>query len=148
MATPLVSAVGAASGAPSAAAAGAPSRIQEYIAQVLQTAKGPEISWHLVLENHACPPAIFGEPLCASLTACKQFGRLGSAHRCRLVLPNSYAHDDGKVVGADAVALDKHTADERACCAVFALLCVCRPRWSASCNLSPWPLARVNELFD
>jgi hypothetical protein len=26
-------------------------------------------------------------------------------------------------MGADAVALDKHTADERACCAVFALLC-------------------------
>ena len=122
MATPLVSAVGAASGAPSAAAAGAPDRVQlAAIQQRLRDAKEPDISWHIVLDSHARPHPI--EQLCSSLTACKQFERLGSAHRCRLVLPNSYAHDDGKVVGADAVALDKHTADERVCCAVFALLC-------------------------
>ena len=45
------------------------------------------------------------------------------AHVCRLELPNSYAPDDGKEVSATAVAADKETASEDACCTVFARLC-------------------------
>ena len=64
--------------------------------------------------------------MCASVKACKQFGRSGSMHSCRIVLPNSYAPDDGKVIEAEATAPEKHTAEENAGCAAFALLCADR----------------------
>jgi hypothetical protein len=124
-ATPFVSAVDAAFGAPSAAAAGAaPSGfVLLAIQRRLRAAKETHISWHDVLESHACPPEMFGNRLCASLTACKKFDLFGSMHRCRLVLPNSYVLDDGKVVEAEEISPDKQTADEDACFTVFALLC-------------------------
>ena len=44
-------------------------------------------------------------------------------HSCRIVLPNSYAPGDGKVVVAEATAPDAEQAEEDAGCAAFALLC-------------------------
>ena len=113
-----------AAGTPSAAAAGAPSDIEIAIQQLLREAKEPHISWHIVLNNHASQrPKQYGGPLCASVKACKQFGRIGSMHSCRIVLPNSYAPGDGKVVQAEASAQDKHTAEEDVGCVAFARLC-------------------------
>ena len=113
-----------AAGAPFAAAAGAPSLA---IQQRLRDAKLPYISWHIVLNNHTSTrPNAYGGPLCASVRACKQFSRLGSMHSCRIVLPNSYARGDGKVVEAEATAPDAKTAEEDAGSAVFALLCADR----------------------
>ena len=116
------------SGAPSAAAAGAPSSALELAIQKrLREVKEPHITWHTVLNSHASKrPRKYGGPLCASVTACKAFTRVGEAHSCRIVLPNSYAPDDGKVVDVEASAPDKATAEADAGCAAFARLCADR----------------------
>ena len=111
------------------AAPGAPSGpLFAAIQQRLREAKEPHVSWHDVLNSHASkrPEEALGGPLCASVKACKEFGRFGSMHTCRIVLPNSYALGDGKVVEAEATAPDKRTAEEDAGCAVFARLCADR----------------------
>ena len=90
------------------------------VQQVLRQAKLPHVSWHTILSNHACH----------SVKACKAFQRFREqhheVHHCRLVLPNSYAPDDGIVVSAEAAAPTKHEASEYACMAVFVLLCADR----------------------
>ena len=117
------------SSTPSAATPGASSGllqrvIPRVIEQHLRKARQPHISWHTVLHDHATQrPKAYGGPLCASIKACKKWTQVGSMHSCRIVLPNSYAPDDGKVVEAEASAPDKHTAGEDAACAAFALLC-------------------------
>ena len=114
------------SGAPSDAAADAPSysALELAIQKRLREVKEPHITWHIVLNNHASKrPKKYGGPLCASVTACKAFTRVGEAHSCRIVLPNSYAPDDGKVVDVEATAPDKATAEADAGCAAFARLC-------------------------
>jgi len=94
------------------------------ISQRLIEAKNADISWHIVLNNHASKrPKAYGGPLCHSVKACKTFGRVGSMHSCRIVLPNSYAPDDGKVVDIEAVGPDKRKAEDYAGCAAFAILC-------------------------
>jgi hypothetical protein len=97
---------------------------QHAIYQRLQRAKVDNIRWHIVLNNHASTrPKEHGGKLCNSITACKQFDRVGTRYRCRLKLPNSYTPDDGREVSATAVAAVKETASEDACCKVFARLC-------------------------
>ena len=90
------------------------------VQQVLRQAKLPHVSWHTILSNHVCH----------SVNACKAFQRFREqhheVHHCRLVLPNSYAPDDGIVVSAEAAAPTKHEASEYACMAVFVLLCADR----------------------
>ena len=86
MAAPNVVVSDAASGAPSATS-GALDGIQHAIPQIqerLKLAKLDHMKWHTILNNHASTrPKALGGKLCESVTACKQFDRVGTMHRCR-----------------------------------------------------------------
>jgi hypothetical protein len=124
MATPNVVVAEAWWRTPSAAPGALTGNKLAAIQQRLRDAKRPEISWHIILNNHASTrPKECGGKLCTSVTQCKQFSRVGPMHRCLLTLPNSYAADDGKVVCVEGIASDKKTAGEDACCLAFAVLC-------------------------
>ena len=92
----------------------------------LQEAKHAHINWHTILNNHASTrPGEHGGKLCASVKACKEFFRVGlngHMHRCRLVLPHSYAPEDGIVTSEEAVGSTRREADENACLAVLVRL--------------------------
>ena len=84
---------------------------------VLRPAKLTHVSWHTILNHHACARPD-GRKLCHSVNSCWDFCRFGSMHMCRLALPNSYAPDDGMVVSAESVALSRREASEDVCMAV------------------------------
>ena len=93
MATPAASAANA--DAASGADAAAPGEIVVLfdVQDVLRQAKQTYISWHTILNYHTKALPLH------SVQTCKQFQRCGSFWRCRLVLPNSYAPDDGIISG-------------------------------------------------
>ena len=96
------------------------SAAQDYIQQYHVTG----ISWHTTLNNHASTrPKSYGGKLVHSITACKAFEQSpGSAPvsdsatwRCRLVLPNSFAPGDGRVLHATGEGGTQEEASENAC---------------------------------
>ena len=104
----------------------------DYIQQYHVT----DISWHTTLNNHAstCPKA-YGGKLVDSVIACKAFEQsLGSAPvsdsatwRCRLVLPNSFARGDGRVLHSTGEGGTKDEASENACRQAIAQLLLADP---------------------
>ena len=152
MAAPMGAASGAVSLNQPDAATGALASVQ----QVLRDAKVDHIGWHTVLNNHASTrPKAHGGPLCVSLKACTEFEPRGSMVLCRIVLPNSYESDDGKMVTAEAIATEKQAADDDACFAIFATLCadsdglrkvVFRPaHWKVSIDALVQEIGRIVE---
>ena len=139
-----VSAAGAASGAARISIDGGlpwgTSIVVRDIQLRLLEAKLERIRWHTVLNNHASTrPKKHGGQLCSSLKECATIEETASGVVCRLVLPNSYARDDGLRVSAAALAATERAADEDVCFFVFALLCankVWAPMWSFPCGLS------------
>ena len=104
----------------------------DYIQQYHKTS----ISWHTTLNNHASTrPKAYGGKLVDSLTECKTFEQsLGSAPvsdsatwRCRLVLPNSFARGDGRVLHSTGEGGTKDEASENACRQAIAQLLLADP---------------------
>ena len=123
-----VSAAGAASGAARISIDGGlpwgTSIVVRDIQLRLLEAKLERIRWHTFLNNHASTrPKEHGGQLCSSLKECTTIEETASGVVCRLVLPNSYARDDGLRVSAAALAATERAADEDVCFFVFAYLC-------------------------
>ena len=148
---------GAASSPAAPAASGAFSDTTQIVQKRLIEAKQRHISWRTVLNNHtsARPNAYGGGKLCDSVEACKTFDTFGSMHSCRIILPNSYAPEDGKVVEVESIAPEKHEAEEDAECATFAVLCsdsahlsdvIFRPaHWNVPIDDLIYDIARIIE---
>ena len=102
------------------------SAVQDYIQQY--HVKG--ISWHMTLNNHASTrPNAHGGKLVDSLTASKTFAELQyrATWRCRLVLPNSFAPGDGRVVNATGEGGTRNEASENACREAIAQILLADP---------------------
>ena len=108
------------------------SAAQNYIQQ--HNATG--ISWHTTLNNHASTrPKAYGGKLVDSVIACKAFEQSpGSAPvsdsatwRCRLVLPNSFARGDGRVLHSTGEGGTMDEASENACRQAIAQLLLADP---------------------
>ena len=108
------------------------SAAQDYIQQYHM----PSIPWHITLNNHASTrPKAHGGKLVDSVKACKTFEQSlysapvsdSATWRCRLVLPNSFAPGDGRVLHATGEGGTQDEASENACRQAIAQLLLADP---------------------
>ncbi len=102
----------------------------EAVENYLSEHRSPQISWHIILNNHASTrPDKCGGKLCSSITKCKTFVETapGGSWICRLDVPNSFAPGDGLRLRADVVARTRVEAGELACRRAMAQLLVQNP---------------------
>ena len=99
--------------------------VQDY----LRERKKGNISWHIVLNNHASTrPKQYGGPVVQSVTACKTFSDSASGEwECWLDLPNSFANGDRLSLRTSGTGGTKDEASEVACWRAVARLIRANP---------------------
>ena len=91
--------------------------------EYLERNHSANITWHMTLNNHASTrPKAMGGKIVPAVSNCKTYAVVGSAVKCCLRMPHSFAAGDNKAFIIECEGETNEEASEKACRRAIAYL--------------------------